>query len=88
MVPNIRVLYQLILTQPVTSCEAERSFLCLRRLTTWLRVTMTTDRLDALANCAMHRSIVKNTPNSTIINVYLSQKNVNYSKQKCARWFK
>ena len=74
MVPNVRVLYQLILTQPVTSCEAERSFSCLRRLTTWLRVTMTTDRLDALAKCAMHRRIVKNTPNSTIINVYLSKK--------------
>ena len=26
LVPNVRVLYQLILTQPVTSCEAETSF--------------------------------------------------------------
>ena len=30
MLPNLKVLYQLLLTHPVTSCESERSFSCIR----------------------------------------------------------
>ena len=43
---------------------------------------MNTERLDALAKCAMHRDIVKSTPSSKIINVYLSQKKENYLQLK------
>ena len=41
-------LTQIILTYPVSSNEAERSFSALRRLYTWLRATMKTERLCSL----------------------------------------
>ena len=43
---------------------------------------MSKERLDALAKCAMHRGIVKNTPNSKIINIYLSLKKRKLFKTK------
>ena len=46
---------------------------------------MNTERLDALAKCAMHRDIVKSTPSSKIINVYLSQKKENYLQLKMSK---
>ena len=41
-------LTQIILTYPVSSNEAERSFSALRRLYTWLQATMKTERLCSL----------------------------------------
>ena len=44
---------------PLTSCEAERSISGLRRLTTYLRSTMTGERMNGLilALLAVHRCI-------------------------------
>ena len=50
----MRELLKILAVLPVASTEAERSFLCLRRLHTWLRNTMKTDRLSDLAVIAMH----------------------------------
>ena len=47
--PNIRVLLQLALTLPITSCESERSFSQLKLIKTSRRSTMTEDRLSALS---------------------------------------
>ena len=52
--PNIRELLKILAVLPIGSTEAERSFSCLRRLHTWLRSTMTTDRLSDLSVIAMH----------------------------------
>ena len=52
--PNIRELLKILAVLPVGSTEAERSFSCLRRLHTWLRSTMTTDRPSDLSVIAMH----------------------------------
>ena len=52
--PNVRELLKILAVLPVGSTEAERSFSCLRRLHTWLRNTMKTDRLSDLAVIAMH----------------------------------
>ena len=52
--PNIRELLKILAALPIGSTEAERSFSCLRRLHTWLRWTMTTDRLSDLSVIAMH----------------------------------
>ena len=54
--PNVFVLLKLVATLPITSCECERSFSNLRRLKTWLRTTMDTDRLGALALMNVHYS--------------------------------
>ena len=43
--PNIRVMLQLACTLPVTSCECERSASSMRRLHTYMRTSMTQERL-------------------------------------------
>ena len=46
---DLFVVLQIAVTLPVTSCECERSFSIMRRLRTWLRASMTSERLSALA---------------------------------------
>ena len=45
--PSVRVLLQLALTLPITSCESERSFSQLKLIKTFSRSTMVADRLRA-----------------------------------------
>ena len=52
--PNLFVVLQIAATLPVTSCECERSFSIMRRLRTWLRASMTSERLSALALMNIH----------------------------------
>ena len=54
--PNIRKMLICIMVLPVTSCEAERSFSVLRRIKTYLRTTMTQDRLNSLSLLSIHNS--------------------------------
>lgn len=58
--PNITVLLHIICTLPVTSSTAERSFSALRRVKTYLRSTMSEDRLNGLASLHIHREIASN----------------------------
>ena len=46
---------RLLLVCPTSSCEAERSFSALRRLKTWLRNTMSQQRLISVAVCHIHQ---------------------------------
>ena len=55
MFPLVETLLRLLLTSPASSCEAERSFSCLRRVKTWLRSTMRQDRLNHLMLCHVHQ---------------------------------
>ena len=55
--PNMYVAFQILATLPVTSCTSERSISVLRRLKTYLRGTMSEDRLNALALLHVHRNI-------------------------------
>ena len=52
--PNIREVLKILAVLPIGSTEAERSFSCLHRLHTWLRLTMTTDGLSDLSVIARH----------------------------------
>ena len=52
--PNLFVVLQIAATLPVTSCECERSFSVMRRLRTWLRASMTSERLSTLALMNIH----------------------------------
>lgn len=47
-----------IITTPMTTAEAERCFSTLKRVKTFLRNTMTQERLNALAILSMERRIV------------------------------
>ena len=52
--PNVHTLLLIGATLPVTTCECERSFSCLRRLNSYLRSTQSSSRLDALALIHIH----------------------------------
>ena len=51
-------LLNLLITIPMSTSEAERSFSTLRRIKTFLRSTMTEDRLSALAVLAVERHFI------------------------------
>ena len=53
--PNVRVLLQLALTLPITSCESERSFSQLKLIKTSRRSTIAADRLSGLSLMKINR---------------------------------
>ena len=53
--PNIRVLLELALTLPITSCECERSFSQLKLIKTSHRSTTSAHRLSGLALMKINR---------------------------------
>lgn len=52
--PNIECMLRIFLTIPVTTCACERSFSAMRRLKTWLRASMSDERLTGLALMHVH----------------------------------
>lgn len=50
----IRELLSILAVLPIGSTEAEQSFSCLRQVNTWLRSTMTEERLGNLGVLAVH----------------------------------
>lgn len=63
--PNIHKILRIIVTLPVSTASAERSFSTLRRLKTYLRSTMSEERLTGLALMTVHRE--RNIPIEKII---------------------
>lgn len=58
LVTEAEKLLQLVLSLPISVAEAERSFSCLRRLKTWVRATMSQQRLTHLALAHVHKDIL------------------------------
>ena len=58
--PGIIAAIRLLLLLPATSAEAERAFSLLRRTKTWLRSTMTTNRLNSLSLLSHHKELTDN----------------------------
>ena len=56
--PNINLVLRLLLILPVTSVCCEQSFSSLRRLKTWERATMSSERLCGLGLLHVHRDTV------------------------------
>ena len=54
MFPQVEQLLRLLLISPASSCEAERSFSALRRVKTWLKSTMSHERLNSVMMCHVH----------------------------------
>ncbi|XP_050058718.1 zinc finger MYM-type protein 1-like [Aphis gossypii] len=63
--PNIYKLIKIICILPVTTCTSERSFSSLRNLKTYLRNTVSEDRLNGLAMLNIHRNEIL-TPDDII----------------------
>ena len=57
--PEIYSLFKLYLVVPIASVGAERSFSTLRRVKTWMRSTMSEDRLCSIALMCIEREIAK-----------------------------
>jgi hypothetical protein len=55
--PNIHNIFLVLLTMPVSTASAERSFSCLKRLKSYLRSTMGAERLNGLAMMHIHHEI-------------------------------
>lgn len=56
-------LLKIIITVPVSSAEAERCFSTLKRIKTFLRNTMSQDRLSSLAMLSIEKDFITNIPN-------------------------
>ena len=73
---EITKLISVIVTLPMTSSEGERCFSTLKRIKSFLRNTMSGDRLNALAMLSMEKSIVKTSSfNDKVIDNFAHQKN-------------
>ena len=57
--PNARIAYRILLTIPVTVASAERSFSKLKLLKSYLRSTMSQERLSGLAMIAIENEILE-----------------------------
>ena len=55
MFSEVDKLLRLYFTVPVTTCTAERSFSCLRRIKTYLRSSMTEERLNNVILLHVHK---------------------------------
>ena len=64
-------LLKILITTPMSSCEAERCFSTLKKVKTFLRNTMSEDRLNALAMLSMEKGLIReyiNFDNSVVDN--------------------
>ncbi|KAM3843293.1 52 kDa repressor of the inhibitor of the protein kinase-like [Diretmus argenteus] len=55
--PNVECMLRIYLTIPVTTCACERPFSAMRRLKTWLRASMSDNRLSGLALMHVHPKV-------------------------------
>ena len=55
---NIKVCLRILGTSPVKTCNCERSFPAMRRLRTYARSTMVSERLNGIALMHVHQEIV------------------------------
>ncbi|KAL7604442.1 hypothetical protein Lser_V15G20053 [Lactuca serriola] len=73
MFPNVLVAYKILLTVPVTVASAERSFSKLKLLKSYLRSTMTQERLNGLAILSIESQFLRSVDYDKIIDVFASK---------------
>ncbi|KAH7980865.1 hypothetical protein HPB49_019733 [Dermacentor silvarum] len=69
--PGVAKAIEAALALPITTCTVERSFSTMRRAKTWLRSTMTNNRLDGLCMMSVHRERVMKHRNNFITRVIM-----------------
>ncbi|XP_026429075.1 uncharacterized protein LOC113325050 [Papaver somniferum] len=72
--PNAEIAYRILLTIPVTVASAERSFSKLKLIKSYLRSTMSQERLNDLAMLSIEVDMVKNIDYDAIIDEFVSRK--------------
>lgn len=71
--PNATIAYRILLTIPVTVASAERSFSKLKLLKSYLRLTMTQERLSGLAMIAIENDILEKVSYEELIEDFISR---------------
>ena len=74
--PDLRQVLQLALTVPVANVAAERSFSCMRRIRTYVRSSMTEDRLSALSNINIETDLAKNIDLDELVDIFSKMPNL------------
>ena len=74
MLSEVHKLLRLYLTVPITSSTSERAFSTLRRLLTYLRVTMTEPRLNNCMLLHIHKDLTDNLDVCEIARVYRAER--------------
>lgn len=74
MFPQVEALLRLLLVNPASSAEAERSFSGLRRLKTYLRSTSGQQRLNNIAMCHIHSNILDNLHIDELVKQFILRK--------------
>ena len=73
LIPNIMRIIKLLLINPATSCSPERSFSTARRLKSWLRSTMTSQRFNGLALLNVHKECTDQLDLMEVGNEFIDQ---------------
>jgi hAT family C-terminal dimerisation region len=73
MFSEVNQLVRLLLTVPVSSASAERSFSALRRLKSYTRSTMSAARLNHVAILHIHKDIAADVPAADVGNLFVSE---------------
>lgn len=71
--PNAIIAYRILLTIPVTVASAERSFSKLKLLKSYMRSTMTQERLNGLAMISIESDVFEDTDYEGIIEDFISR---------------
>ena len=71
---SIKVLLQIFLTIPVSTCTCERSFSAMRRLKTYLRSMLTAQHLNQISVLHVHKQITRNIDLEKLMNEWICRK--------------
>ena len=71
--PNAWIAYRLLLTIPVTVACAERSFSKLKLIKSYLRSTMSQDRLNDLAMLSIEKDLAEKLEYSCLIDTFAAK---------------
>lgn len=71
--PNASIAYKILLTIPVTVASAERSFSKLKLIKTYLRSTMSQERLNGLAMLSIEKEMVEQLDYTKLIDIFASK---------------
>ena len=72
--PNVSTALRILLTVPVTVASGERSFSKLKLIKTYMRSTMTQDRLNGLAMISIEKAVAASLNYSDLLSAFASAK--------------